>query len=370
MAERRAGQKLTCGHKLLATLDSLQRSERGLKGGRRSPPLLKKAASERDSLARALGLAGLVLVAGCRQGHDAALITASGHVEATDVRLATKVSGHLEHFRVEEGDTVGLGQELASIDTTDARLALRQAAAQRDLAAAELRLSLAGARKEDIAELQAQVASVEVDLRNAGQDLQRMQGLLDRGSGTTKARDDAEARRDGAANRLEAMRQSLARLKAGSRAEEIDAARARLAAAEAGVAQLEQQIRDATVSSPVSGIVTEKVAEEGELLQAGSPLCVVTDLADAWLTVYVAEPDLARIRIGQEADVVTDAGQTRKGKITFVASEAEFTPKNVQTRDERVKLVYRVKIGLDNKDGLFKPGMPAEARLRAQGGTQ
>ena len=118
------------------------------------------------------------------------------------------------------------------------------------------------------------------------------------------------------------------------------------------------------MSSPVAGVVTEKVAEQGELLQPGAPLCVVTDLDHAWLTVYVAEPDLGRLRIGQEAEVVTDDGQTRKAKVSFVASRAEFTPKNVQTRDERVKLVYKVKLGLDNQDGMFKPGMPAEARLR------
>ncbi|MEO6401371.1 MAG: HlyD family efflux transporter periplasmic adaptor subunit, partial [Vicinamibacteria bacterium] len=94
---------------------------------------------------------------------------------------------------------------------------------------------------------------------------------------------------------------------------------------------------------------------------AGSPICVITKLADAWLTVYVTDVDLARIRIGQEATVKTDGGQTRKGKLTYIASKAEFTPKNVQTRDERVKLVFRVKVGLDNADGFFKPGMPAEA---------
>ena len=135
---------------------------------------------------------------------------------------------------------------------------------------------------------------------------------------------------------------------------------------EARIAQLEQQLagrHHRRARSP--GVVTEKVAEPGELLQVGSPLCVITDLANAWLTVYVAEPDLGRIRLGQEAEVTTDDGQTRKGKITFIASQAEFTPKNVQTRDERVKLVYKVKVGLDNQDGLFKPGMPAEARLQA-----
>ena len=124
-------------------------------------------------------------------------------------------------------------------------------------------------------------------------------------------------------------------------------------------------MRDATITSPLDGVVTEKIAEPGELLQVGSALCVVTDLASAWLTVYVPEADLGRLRIGQDASVVTDGGQSRTGQVTFVASQAEFTPRNVQTKDERVKLVYRVKIGLDNTDGLFKPGMPAEARLRA-----
>jgi HlyD family secretion protein len=95
---------------------------------------------------------------------------------------------------------------------------------------------------------------------------------------------------------------------------------------------------------------------------------VVTDLQDAWLTVYVAEPDLGRIHLGDEAEVRTDGGETRKGRITFIATQAEFTPKNVQTRDERVKLVYKVKLGLENQDGLFKPGMPSEARLKVSPG--
>jgi HlyD family secretion protein len=190
-----------------------------------------------------------------------------------------------------------------------------------------------------------------------------MEGLLASGSGTTKARDDALARRDAAAAALAAARERLKRLEAGFRREEIDAARARLAGAEARIAQLDQQISDAAIASPVPGVVTEKLAEQGELLTAGAPILVVTDLGDPWLTVYVSEPDLARIRIGQSADVVTDDGQSRQGTISFIAAQAEFTPKNVQTRDERVKLVFKVKIALPNGDGLFKPGMPAEARL-------
>jgi HlyD family secretion protein len=322
---------------------------------------------KRIAVALVLVLPGL---AACGRGSDPSLIVASGHVEATDVRVSTKIGGRLERLPVMEGDTVKSGQELAAIETIDLDLALQQARAEREQAAAELRLRRAGARKEDIAELEDEIKGVEADLAGAQRDLERMQALLDRGSGTTKARDDDRTRREVLAARLAAMKQSLARLRSGSRPEEIDAAKARVAAAEARIAQLDQQVQDARVKSPLDGVVTEKIAEAGEILQAGSPLVVVTDLESPWLTVYVAGPDLGRIRLGQEAEVVTDDGQSRKGRLTFIASQAEFTPKNVQTRDERVKLVYKVKVGLENADGLFKPGMPAEARLRAEAGAK
>jgi HlyD family secretion protein len=171
------------------------------------------------------------------------------------------------------------------------------------------------------------------------------------------------ARRDALKGQLESANQAFARAKAGSRNQEIDAARATRDAADARIAQLKQQIADATIVSPVAGRVTEKIAEPGELLAAGAPILVITELARPWLTVYVAEPDLGKIKLGAVAEVATDGGETRKGTVIFIASTAEFTPKNVQTRDERVKLVYRVKVGLDNADGLFKPGMPGEARF-------
>jgi HlyD family secretion protein len=320
--------------------------------------------SSRTALLTAL----LLVSAAChREEKDPELLVASGHVEATDVRISTKIAGRLQAFGVQEGDTVRAGQELARIDTTDLGLALQQAQAERGQAAAELGLRVAGPAREEIAQAAAQVQQARADLEGAQKDLDRMQGLLDSGSGTTKSRDDAKTRRDVAAARVLGAKEGLARLKAGSRAEEIAGSRARVAMVDARIAQLDQQMRDAVVVSPVNGVVTEKIAETGELLQSGAGLCVITDLAEAWLTVYVGGPDLARIRIGQEAEVVTDDGQSRKGRITYVSAQAEFTPKNVQTRDEREKLVYKVKVGLDNRDGLFKPGMPAEARIRRTG---
>jgi HlyD family secretion protein len=303
-------------------------------------------------------------LAACGRSREPGLIVASGHVEATEVVVSTKVAGTIESLAVDEGSVVHRGQELARIDTTDLRLALDAARAERAQADAELRLRLSGSRPEDVREAQAQVARAEADLDGAARDLERMQGLLAAGSGTTKARDDARTRRDVARAALDAARERLERLEAGFRKEEKDAARARLKAAEARIAQLEQQVKDALVTSPVGGVVTEKLAERGELAARGTGIVVVTDLDAPWLNVYVSETDLGRIRLGQEAQVTTDDGQTRKGRVSFVASQAEFTPKNVQTRDERVKLVYRIKVALANEDGLFKPGMPAEARLQ------
>ena len=313
-----------------------------------------------------VGACALVAAAAtqCGDRGDPSRIAASGHIEATDVRISAKVGGRILRLAVREGDKVAMGQGLAEIDTVDIRLALKEAIAERARAEADLALRLAGARDEEIAEAEAEVARAAAELAGAQKDLDRMQGLLDRGSGTEKARDDAFTRRQVAAKTLDAARERLRRLRAGSRKEEIDGARARLAAAAARIGQLRQQIGDARVVSPLSGIVTEKVAEEGELVGPGQVLLVVTDLSNPWLTVYIGEPDLGRIRIGQEAVVVTDAGQERAGTITFVSTSAEFTPKNVQTRDERVKLVFKVKVGLENSDGLFKPGMPAEARFR------
>jgi HlyD family secretion protein len=305
---------------------------------------------------------------GCSRREASSELRVSGHVEATEVRIAAKVGGRLEALAVKEGDEVKAGAQVARIDTVDIRLALETARAERGQAEAEWKLRLAGPRREEIDESEALADQRRADFEAAELDSKRMQGLLDSGSGTPKARDDALARRDSAAAALRAAQERFKKLKAGTRKEEIAAARARLEAAQARITQLEQQVHDSVVLAPVSGIVTEKLSEQGELIPAGTPLMIVTDLAGAWLTTYVAEPDLARIRLGQKVEVRTDSGKKRGGTLSFIATQAEFTPKNVQTRDERVKLVFRVKVQLDNADGLFKPGMPAEAVFRGPEG--
>ncbi len=338
-------------------------------GGRKRRDFGGSAAPAAAWLATAGLLAASLPAAGCTEEVETSTIVASGHVEATEVTLSSKVGGTLVWFELQEGDQVTAGQELARTDTIDFELSLSAAEADRALADAVLRLRQAGFRDQEIAEASAQVARARADLDAANRDLRRFQALLDRGSGTEKSRDDALARVEVAGEGVSAAEARLELLRAGSRPEEIDEARARLAGVDARIAQTEQQIRDAVVSSPVSGVVTAKLAEQGELIGPGAPLAVITDLDNAWLTAYVGAEDLGRIRVGQTATVITDVGQTREGRLTFINPVAEFTPKNVQTRDERIKLVYRIKLALDNGDGLFKMGMPAEAHLEPAGGS-
>jgi HlyD family secretion protein len=163
---------------------------------------------------------------------------------------------------------------------------------------------------------------------------------------------------------VRAAREAAVRLRAGSRREEIDAARARVAAATAQIATAEKAIADATVTAPISGVVSEKLVEAGELLPPRAPVVVVTDLSRVWANVYVDEPVVPRLRLGQPATLYTDAGgQGIPGIVSYISSKAEFTPRNVQTAEDRSKLVYRVKVSADNASGMLKVGMPIEAEM-------
>lgn len=302
---------------------------------------------------------------------------ASGYVEATDVRVAPQVGGRLTEVAVSEGDRVAAGALIAKLDTSDTELAIRRAEADREQAVAALKLLEAGARVEDVRQARAQADSAEADvkaaeseLQSASADLQRFEALLQSNSGSRKQRDDAATRRDVAEARLKAARErtraaneAVARLRAGARPEEIAGARARVAAADAQIAVLKKSVADAALTSPVAGIVTTKLADAGETIAPRTPVVAITDLDHAWANVYVDEPVVPRLRLGQPVTLVTDAGQRLQGSITFISPKAEFTPRNVQTAAERSKLVYRIKVSTDNREGVLKPGMPVEAEL-------
>jgi HlyD family secretion protein len=303
-----------------------------------------------------------ILATGCSTSEDTGAIRASGHIEATEIRLAAKVGGRLLEAPFEEGNTINAGEMVARLETIDAEHQLAQARANAEAADAQLRLLLAGSRAEDLRRAEDQMAQAQAELDAARRDLDRLSGLADRGSATEKSRDDAATRKEIAERAVAAARAQLDKLVAGPRRQEIEAARAQRASAEAMVAAVEQQITDAAVFAPVDGIVTTRVAEPGEILPPGATIAVLTDLARPWLTVWIDEPSLSQVILGQQVTVLIDGSdRTFAGTVSFISPVAEFTPKNVQTPDERAKLVFRVKVQLANPEGIFKPGMPADA---------
>ena len=315
------------------------------------------------------GVAALALLPlACGRGGGPAAIRASGHIEATEVRLAATVGGRLLEAPFQEGEQVRAGQIVARLDTAAVEHELARARAEMEAADARLRLLVSGARAEDIRRAEEQLAQAQAELDAATRELARQTALVERGTATEQARDDAATRAQVASRAVAALRAELDKLLAGPRREEIEAARAQRAAAAAGAAAINQRVAEATVLAPQDGVITVRAAEPGEVLAPGAPIAVLTDLAHPWLNVWVDEPSLAHIRL-------TDAVEVRaghppavvRGRVSFVSAVAEFTPRNVQTPDERAKLVFRVKITLPNPDGTFKPGMPADATFVRRG---
>jgi HlyD family secretion protein len=325
----------------------------------------------------AITVAALTILAGCREPAPSNTMRVSGHVEATEVHVAAEVGGRLVDLRVAEGDRVSVGDLVALLDTRDIDLQIARAGADRAAADAQVRLLQAGARPQDIRQAEAQVdaataeaAAVVVELRAAETDLQRFEALLLADAGSQKQRDDARARVDvarqreaGARDRIRAAAEVVSRLQAGPRREEVEAALARVAAVDAQLAVFEKMRGDATVVAPVDGIVTLTLADQGEVVAPRMPLFVLTDMDHAWANLFVPEPLMPRLVIGQAAKVLTDAGDTLSGTVTYVSPQAEFTPRNVQTADERSRLVYRIKVTVDNSAGVLKQGMPVDADL-------
>jgi len=313
----------------------------------------------------------------CQAPPPADRVRVSGQVEATEVQVSAQVGGRILELPVQEGHRVEMGAIVARLDTEDAELALARARAERAQADAQLRLLRAGSRVEDIRQAESTVAAAraerlaaQAELESAQVEVDRFEGLLASTSGSRKQRDDAVARRNvarervqAAADRIDAAAEVVARLKAGARKEELAAAEARVTAADAQIRILEKAVADATVTAPLSGIVTSVIADVGELAAPRIPLVVITDLDRAWANIYVDEPVVPRLRLGQSVTLYTDAGGSVAGTLSFVSPKAEFTPRNVQTAEDRAQLVYRLKVSVDNRAGVLKVGMPVEAEL-------
>jgi HlyD family secretion protein len=284
----------------------------------------------------------------------------SGNIEVTDVQVGFKVSGRVIERLVTEGDRVKSGQLVARLDDTEQQeqLTLRRA----ELAEAEAAYAAlqAGSRPQEIAAAEATLHSVEADRDRLRLDFTRQQELRGKDAIADRELEASQAQLKVAEARSAEAAERFKLVQAGPRIEEVAQARA-------AVALAKTQVENTRLFSPLTGVVLSKNIEPGEYVSPGTPVITVADVANAWVRAYVNETDLGRVRLGQKIAVHTDTfpGKTYEGMVGFIASEAEFTPKTVQTTKERVKLVFRIKIDLANPNDELKPGMPADATIPA-----
>ena len=307
----------------------------------------------------------LLSLIGCGNGHPG-MIEASGTLEAVEVNISSKVPGQLVHLLVSEGSVLQEGDTIAVIDTENLKLQLQQAEAGIDLADAQYQLLKSGARKEDIKAAQEAVRQSESSTQTAEADFNRMKELYATHTVSQKQFEDTESRFTITQAQLTSARQNLEKLQHFARPEEITAAKARVDQARSQANLIRKQISDSYILSPVQGTVTYKPVEVGELIGAGSIVVRISQLQTLELMIYVNETELGKVKLGSQAEVTIDTYPDKKysGKVIYISPVAEFTPRNVQTKDERTKLVFGVKLQVENNNGDLKSGMPADAFLR------
>lgn len=298
-----------------------------------------------------------------RDGENSAALRISGNIELTEVQLSFKTSGRVQERLVDEGMQVARGQVVARLEERELADALKLAQADEAASAASLAELEAGNRREEVAQGAALLARAEAQAAQVTADYDRSKALFAREVIPRQQFDAAKAAFEEARASVRERREALTLLRKGARPERLQAARAAHEGALARVSTAKERLGYATLAAPISGVVLNKSIEPGEQVAAGTPVVTLGDLKDCWLKGYIPETELARVKLGQRARVTADGlpGKAFEGRVSFISSQAEFTPKSVQTEKERVKLVYRVKITLANPGMELKPGMPADA---------
>ncbi len=288
--------------------------------------------------------------------------TLSGTVEAHEAALAFQVSGRIEQLLVDEGQSVKRDQVVAKLVAKDYELAVARARANVAAAEAALAALESGTRKQELKVAEATLEQAKAEQRFAEQDVKRVESLIGKHLASQEQLDQAKLKRDVARSAVHKAQQQLLLLREGPRQEEIDQARAALEANQSALQSAEQQLGYTQLLSPVDGTLTLRQAEAGEVVAAGQPVFKVAELTRPWVRAYLNEIDLAQVKLGQAATVSVDGlpGKTFHGRLTFISPKAEFTPKAVETRELRVDLVYRVKVEVEDPEGLLKLGMPAD----------
>lgn len=292
-------------------------------------------------------------------------LTLSGNIEAHESLVSFKVQGRIVELPVEEGQWVESGALLARLDSDDYRQRVLIDEATDRVRQANLDLVLAGTREQELKASEQTMLDAKADLAEKKIDYDRAQNLFSKDEASAQERDLADTALKRAQATFEAANQRYSEAVEGSRKEDIAIARANVLEAHTNLDMARVNLSYTSLWAPSAGVITVRQAELGEVVVPGTPVVTLADLDHIWLRAYIAETDLGRIRWGQDATITTDTypGKQYHGKVSFISSNAEFTPKSVQTYKERVTLVYRIKIDIDNRDHELKPGMPADAHI-------
>lgn len=305
----------------------------------------------------------LLLIYNCNNKNEN-YIEESGAIEATEVTLSSQVAGKVIKILKDEGDKIFAGDTILIIDQESLLLQLKQAIANRDIAKAQYELLLKGARKEDIKQAEESLKQAEANFILAKNDRDRMESLYQTNSINKRQYEEAITRYEIALAQLNSAKELYNKIKNYARPEEIAQAKANYERASASVEMIEKNIRDCYVISPINGFIVKKFVEVGENVSMMSSLVKISDLSEVKLSIYVSETDLGKVKLGQKAEIRVDSfDKVFNGTVIYISPEAEFTPKNIQTKEERTKLVFEVKIKIQNPDFELKAGMPADAKI-------
>lgn len=279
------------------------------------------------------------IIAGCGSGNNDKNIY-NGRLDTDIIRLSAQTAGNIDSLKIEEGDPVSKGQLLVKINTDKAEAQMRRQNAQLD----ELNVNLLT--------LNAQIKQVKTQLNFAVETLKKTEKMLIEGAATEQRRDELSTQVSVYQSQLEALKSNY---------QIIASKKAQLAAA---MELTEISINDAKIKSPINGIVINKFHYENELVSPGRVVLEVADLSSMEATIYAPLVDLSKIKIGQSVHILADgAEQPFEGKVKWIASESEFTPKTILTKETRTTLVYAVKIAVPNKEGILKIGMPVDVEF-------
>jgi HlyD family secretion protein len=325
-----------------------------------------------------LVLSGLVLVvvAGfftyrllSRSAAQNGALTLYGNVDIRSVDLGFRVGGRIAAVNVEEGDRVTPGEVLADLDAAPYRDGLDLARARQAQAAAQLAKLRAGYRPQQVAQAAALVAQRRAALANLEIDFRRKKNLLAMEAVSRQVYDDTAARLKEARAALTDAEEGLKLMREGFRTEDIAAARADLQAARANVEVAKTNLADTEIKAPAAGVILTRVEEPGAIVAAGQTVLSLSLENPVWVRAYVDEPNLGRLAPGMAAEVFTDTspGHPYHGHVGFISPQAEFTPKTVQTTVLRTRLVYQVRIVVDDPDHGLRQGMPVTVRLAGAG---